>query len=130
MTAYLLPIEVDPRPCELCGLTIDQHIMVDDGEGPEFYCSDDGDDFVRSLVRQWELDDPRDRWKHTGEPAPKPSPLQAKAARPYSTARATIDAFFYVVGLGDIDYLTGWLARHPMDALTLHKLWEGKDARS
>jgi len=33
-----LPIEIDPRPCELCGRTIDQHERVDDGEGPEFFC--------------------------------------------------------------------------------------------
>ncbi len=34
------PIEIDPRPCLLCGLTIDRHDMVDDGEGPEFFCAD------------------------------------------------------------------------------------------
>ena len=34
------PIEIDPRPCEFCGLTIDQHRMIDTGEGPEFYCID------------------------------------------------------------------------------------------
>ena len=32
------PIEIDPRPCELCGLTIDRHQIVDNGEGPEFFC--------------------------------------------------------------------------------------------
>ena len=26
------PIDGDPRPCELCGCTIDRHEMVDDGE--------------------------------------------------------------------------------------------------
>src|SRR5258705_11360394 len=34
------PLEIDPRPCELCGLTIDRHEMVDHGEGPEFFCID------------------------------------------------------------------------------------------
>ena len=26
--------------------------------------------YVEQLVRQWELADPRDRWRHTGEPTP------------------------------------------------------------
>jgi hypothetical protein len=34
------PLEIDPRPCELCGLTVDRHEMVDHGEGPEFFCAD------------------------------------------------------------------------------------------
>jgi hypothetical protein len=34
------PLDLDPRPCEFCGLTIDRHDMVDHGEGPEFYCAD------------------------------------------------------------------------------------------
>jgi hypothetical protein len=34
------PLEIDPRPCELCGLTVDRHKMVDDGDGPLFYCLD------------------------------------------------------------------------------------------
>ena len=34
------PIEIDPRPCGLCGLTINRHEMVDDGEGPDFFCAD------------------------------------------------------------------------------------------
>lgn len=118
------PLEIDPRSCGRCGLTIDHHDMVDGGEGPEFFCHEEDD-----LVRQWELDDPRDRWKHTGEARP-PVPAIPPSARPYSTPRATIDAFFYVLGLGDVDYLTGWLTRHPMDAPTLQRLWEGKNARA
>jgi hypothetical protein len=34
------PLEIDPRPCELCGLTVDRHEMVDDGDGPIFFCVD------------------------------------------------------------------------------------------
>ena len=41
MTMHLLaPIAIDPRPCEYCGLTIDRHRMVDNGDGPEFFCVD------------------------------------------------------------------------------------------
>src|ERR1700752_3108188 len=32
------PIELDPRPCDYCGLTIAQHPRVHDGDGPVFYC--------------------------------------------------------------------------------------------
>ncbi len=32
------PIEIDPRPCDLCGCTIDRHHRVDMEEGPEFFC--------------------------------------------------------------------------------------------
>ena len=34
------PLEIDPRPCGLCGLTIDRHERVDAPEGPEFFCVD------------------------------------------------------------------------------------------
>ena len=99
--------------------------MVDDGEGPEFYCSDEGAD----LVRQWELGDQRDRWKHTGEAPPKPAAEARPSPRPYSTPQSTIDAFWSVTRNNDAENLSRWLLRHPMDARTLHKLWEGKNAR-
>jgi hypothetical protein len=60
------PIEIDPRPCEWCGLTIDQHVMVDDGDGPEFFC-EEANPYAANLVLQWEMQDPRDAWRHTGE---------------------------------------------------------------
>jgi hypothetical protein len=89
------PLAIDPRPCELCGLTIDRHRMVDHGEGPEFWCYPDDD-----IVTRWELADPRDAWRHTGE-APPPASVRnsdisgrpASAAKPYRTPQATIDAF-------------------------------------
>jgi hypothetical protein len=123
------PLEIDPRPCGLCGLTIDQHRMVDTGEGPEFFCDDveyqihlDAND----LVRQWELADPRDRWKHTGEAPPKASAFPVPSARPYRPAESTVAAFWYVVSLNDLEYLKAWLANHPADAPTLLKLLESK----
>jgi hypothetical protein len=124
------PIEIDPRPCD-CGLTIDRHRMVDDGEGPIFYCPEfDVDDAADDIVRRLELADPRDRWKHTGEAPPKTSIAPKASPRPYSTPQSTIDAFWYVVSLGDADYLARWLADHPADAPYLFKIWERKNARA
>jgi hypothetical protein len=116
------PIEIDLRPCGLCDCTIDQHRMVDDGEGPIFYCPEfDVDDDAADIVRRLELTDPRDRWKHTGEAPPKTS-TAPKASPPQST----IDAFWYVVSLNDLEYLKAWLANHPADAPTLLELLESK----
>jgi len=122
------PIEIDPRPCGLCGRTIDQHECVDDGEGPEFYCFPDDD-----ILTRWELADVRDARRHTGEPAPQasarnsditPSPTSAPAH--YRTPQATRDAFWFVVNLCDPARLKAWLADHPRDARHLLKLLEGK----
>jgi hypothetical protein len=135
------PIEIDPRPCGFCGRKIDGHVMVDeDGEGPIFYCPDDLEIQIHlaaaDLVKQWELADPRDRWKHTGETPPpasvRNSDIAAKpnAPRPYRVPQSTIDAFFYVAGLGDAENLRRWLQQHPRDAETLCKLWEGKNVKA
>jgi endonuclease I len=145
-------IEIDPRPCELCGLTIDRHNMVDDGDGPLFFCPDlpleemtllemerraelIRREEVAAMVEQWERADPRDAWRHTGEPAPpagvRNSDISAKpasATRHYCSPQATIKAFWYVAGLNDADYLKRWLAQHPRDVETLQKLWEAKHA--
>jgi hypothetical protein len=82
----LEPIEIE-RPCGECGLTIDRHQRVDTPEGPEFFCEDleiqihlDAAD----LVKQWELADPRDAWKHTGEQRPRA--VEAPAAAQTETA--------------------------------------------
>ena len=82
---------------------------------------------VDEIVRRLELADPRDRWKHTGEPPPEPAKPTAPAAKQtYSAAQSTIDAFAYVVSLNDADYLARWLANHPADAPELFKIWKGK----
>ena len=127
LAEYLAPIEIDPRPCELCGLTIDRHECVDTPEGPEWLCFPDGD-----IVTLWELADPRDAWRLTGE-APPPasvrnSDITAASTRPdyYRTPQSTADAFFYVVSLDDPARLAGWLADHPRDETHLRKLLEQK----
>jgi hypothetical protein len=125
-----LPIEIDPRPCELCGRTIDRHDMVDHGDGPEFFCYPDDD-----IVTCWELADPRDAWRHTGE-APPPASVRnsdiaakpASAPKSYRTPQPTIDVFWYVASLDDPDYLARWLDQHPRDEKFLCKLWKAKNA--
>jgi hypothetical protein len=137
-TLELAPIEIDPRPCEHCGLTIDRHRCVDAGEGPEFFCLDplpeDLDvgelerrdelrrlEEVAAIVRRCELADIRDRWKHTGEKPPAivdvPPALRSKPRVPRSTA----DAFKHVAALGDPDRLARWLRDHSDVAADLLK---------
>jgi hypothetical protein len=117
------PIEIDQRSCELCGRTIDQHECIDHGEGPEFYCYA-GDD----IVRLWEIADPRDRWRHTGESPPDIGSRSEQIFRPepYRTPQSTIDAFWYVERLDDPEHLARWLTDHPRDADFLLKLWKAK----
>ena len=58
------PIDIDPRPCSLCGLTIDRHIRIDTPEGPEFECDARELDIqasARAARLRMELADPRDR---------------------------------------------------------------------
>ncbi|GMP11843.1 hypothetical protein [Bradyrhizobium sp. TM239] len=75
-------------------------------------------DYASQLLMQWELADPRDRWRWTGE---MPPVLQVTAIeKPQRrTSQATVDAFRYVASLGDADRLAGWLRNHPDDAASL-----------
>jgi hypothetical protein len=116
------PIEVDPRPC-MCGCTIDQHFRIDTPEGPEFYCAGDA---PSDIVRQWEMADPRDRWRHTGEPAPKPSAEPRRRPEPYRPAESTVQAFWFVARNHDADYLAAWLDKHPADRPHLFRIWKAK----
>src|SRR5882672_11400846 len=119
------PIAIDPRPCAICGCTIDLHFRVDTFDGPEFFCQDlEVLIHLRAadLVRQWELADPRDVWRHMGD-APPPASVRnstigekpAKAQRPYRTPQSTVDAFWHVVREGNTEKLESWLANHPSD---------------
>jgi hypothetical protein len=82
------------------------------------------------LVLQWELDDPRDSWRHTGEAPPKTSTAPKAGPRSYSTPESVVQAFWYVASLNDADYLKRWLSQHPRDVTAPQKLWEAKHARS
>jgi hypothetical protein len=81
---------------------------------------------VDEIVRRLELADPRDRWKYTGEPPPpeeiRNSDISGKPAsmpRPRATAQSTVDAFKFVVSLGDPERLATWLRNHPGDVPAL-----------
>jgi hypothetical protein len=136
MNAPLAPInpdllEIDPRPCELCGLTIDRHEMIDNGEGPEFFCIDYYPEelSLAELERRAELRAQEEiAWIVSQmEAADGPyEPARPAEPPPYRTPQATIDAFWYVVGLRDPERFKGWLADHPRDAPTLLKLLENK----
>jgi hypothetical protein len=86
---------------------------------------------VDDILRQMEMQDPRDAWRHTGE-APPPASIRNSAIteppnpRPYRTPRGTIQAFWYVVNLADEAKLTAWLDAHPKDEKFLLKLLEQK----
>jgi RecA-family ATPase len=58
------PIEIDPRPCGRCGLTIDKHIRIDTLEGPEFDCDPRELEIFAAATAarlRMEMNDPRDR---------------------------------------------------------------------
>jgi hypothetical protein len=125
-----LPISIDPRPCGLCGLTIDRHRMIDQGEGPLFFCPDLEDltlselELRAELMRQIYVAEMVARWEAMDCPADACPP--PKKPEPYRTPQSTIDAFLYVLSLDDPEYLARWIAEHPVDAPELFKLWKAK----
>jgi hypothetical protein len=71
-----------------------------------------GPGYAADIVRQWEMADPRDRWRHTGEAPPPPQIEPLPAKQPYRTPQSTTDAFHHVASLGDPVYLAKWLRDH------------------
>jgi hypothetical protein len=120
-------LEIDPRPCVLCGLTIDHHEMVDDGEGPEFFCLPPDaltlPELERraELIRQIEVAAIMARMEAAEVPC---EPVAPPEPRPYRPAQSTVDAFWYVVRLDDVGKLKAWLADRPKDAPLLLALLE------
>src|SRR5205823_693992 len=129
------PIEIDPRPCELCGCTIDRHEMVDDGAAPIFYCPDVSPDEMTleelerraELIRRIEVAEIMARMEATAGPFKVPAPAEP---RRYSTPQSTIDAFLFVARNHDADYVARWLENHPRDVATLTELWREKNGLS
>jgi hypothetical protein len=127
------PIEIDQRPCELCGLTIDRHDMVDDGEGPIFYCPDLSPDEMTlvelerraELRRQEQVAAIMARWEAQDALAPC-EPVPPREPEPYRPAQSTVDAFWFVVGLRDPERFKAWLADRPKDSPFLLQLLESK----
>jgi hypothetical protein len=122
-------LEIDPRPCELCGLTVDRHEMVDDEDGPIFYCVDlDLDELtLEELERRAELRRQEDiaaiiAWMDATDSPAEILPIgKPPVHRP---AVSTIAAFRYLVAMGDVAHLKGWLGDRPKDAPLLLALLE------
>src|SRR5882724_7491015 len=77
---------------------------------------------AQELVKRWELADERDRWRHTRERKPSDAfrNSETRVERPvYSTPQSTIDAFWYLVQVGDAKRLDAWLLDRPQDAAFL-----------
>jgi hypothetical protein len=128
----IMPIEIDPRRCELCGLTIDRHEMVDDGEGPQFYCADidPAEMTLEELERRAELRRQEEvaaivaRWESRDcNTDVRP---HVKTSEPYRPAQSTVEAFWFVVSLSDGKRFKEWLADRPKDAPFLLQLLENK----
>jgi hypothetical protein len=135
MNAPLAPIdlnllEIDPRPCELCGLTIDRHEMVDHGEGPLFFCADilpdemTLDELERraELIRQEEVAAIFARLEAMDDPSKRLPPRSEPEL--YRPAKSTVDAFRLVAATGDVARLKAWFADRPKDAPLLLALLE------
>jgi hypothetical protein len=132
LAAQSIPDEPAPNPCEWCGLTIDRHRMVDNGDGPEFFCLDLSPDEMtlpelerrEELRLQEQIAATIGRWEAMDEEvARRKAATAAREPVPYRTPQSTIDAFWYVVRLDDPDYLARWLALHSADAPHLHEIW-------
>jgi hypothetical protein len=126
-------VTLDPRPCEHCGLLLNDHFTVEGPEGPEHFCQPlDVAIHLRALRLQesWERSDPRDAWMHTGEAPPPASVRNGSGAPPARQskrpAQSTIDAFLYLVSLKDPDRLVAWLKDRERDRPFLLKLLEAK----
>jgi hypothetical protein len=124
------PIEIDPRACSVCGATLDRHESIDDGDGPIHYCLPPDEMTMLELerrvemVRQIEVAAIYARLEAMDDPSKRLSP--PAEPRPYRTPQATVDAFWFVVGLQDPERFKAWLAARPDDAPFLLKLLEGK----
>jgi hypothetical protein len=131
------PLEIDGRPCELCGLTIDRHEMVDHGDGPIFYCPDLPPDEMTlpelerraELIRQIEVAEIMARMDAM-DLDEVPEPVKPVAKQSYRTPQSTKDAFLLVARNHDADYLARWLENHPQDVATLTELWREKNGLS
>jgi len=148
----LHPIEIDPRDCEVCGLKIHDHHMIDDGDGQQHFCISEvyeriaagkargaatarpfylgwnsGIDFALHHVAGEEISEIMSTIMV--EPEAVPSVIPKLTPEPYRTLQVTIDAFWFVALNHDDVYLAAWLKRHPADAAFLIRLWEAKNAR-
>jgi hypothetical protein len=130
VTSEFDPIDIDPRSCEWCGLTVDRHRMVDHGEGPEFFCADISPDEMTlvelerraALIRQEEVAAIFARLEAMDDPSKRLPPRSE--LEPYRPAASTVDAFHLVAAAGDVGRLKAWLSDRPKDAPLLLALLE------
>ncbi|TFV75361.1 hypothetical protein E4K64_16485 [Bradyrhizobium frederickii] len=80
-------------------------------------------DYAARLIRDWEMADERDRHRWTGELPPVQQVVVAQKL-PHRPAQSTVDAFRYVMRVGDPERLTAWLRNHPDDAPALLEMLE------
>jgi hypothetical protein len=124
------PIEIDPRPCGLCGLTIDRHEQIDTPEGPEFLCIDFAPDEMTldELERRAELRCEEEtaaifaRLEAMDDPSKRLPPRTGP--EPYYPAQSTVAAFKYLTAAGDVGRIREWLADRPKDAPLLLAMLE------
>jgi hypothetical protein len=127
------PIEMDPRPCGECGLTIDRHERIDTPDGPEFFCLDLSPDEMTldELERRAEFRRDEEvaaifaRLQAMDDPSKRLPPRAGPES--YHPAQSTVDAFKYLTAAGDIGRIREWLADRPKDAPHLLALFEGQD---
>jgi hypothetical protein len=114
------PIEIDQRPCELCGLKIDRHDMVDDGEGPEFFCADLSPDEMTllELERRAELRRQEDIAEILAAMPDCPPIVPRSEPEPYCPAASTVAAFRLLIKTGDAARAPG-LAHRPAERRAL-----------
>jgi hypothetical protein len=113
ISADIDPASIQIELCELCGC-----VFVDLEEVIYLRAAD--------LVAQWERDDPRDAWRHTGEQPPRAVKPAGRREATLHTPQSTIDAFWHVVRLADPKRLAAWLDDHPNDEIFLLNLLESK----
>jgi hypothetical protein len=136
MLAELDPIEIDPRPCAHCGLTINRHERIDTPEGPDFFCLNLHPDEMTliELERRAELRREEEcaaifaRLEAMDDPSVRLPPRTAPAT--HRPAKSTQDAFRYLTAAGDVSRLSEWLADRPKDAPVLLALLDGRPSAS
>jgi len=130
------PIELDPRPCGACGLTINRHERIDTPEGPEFRCLNlDPDEMTlielerrAELRRQEECAEIFARLEAMDDPSKRLPQRSGRA--PYRPAPSTEKAFRYLVATGDVPRLREWLVDRPKDSPFLLAMLEGRPRAS
>ena len=121
------PIEIEPRPCVLCGLKIDRHERDDTPEGPLFFCPDLSPDEMTlpELERRAELRRQEEVAAILAAMPDCPPIVPRSEPEPNRPAQSTVEAFRFVVAAGgDIGRIKAWLADRPKDAPYLLALLE------